>query len=600
MSERSIRRQARRREERRSRRGRRAKRVVLSTGVALGLGSIGANAEAAAPIEVTNTSDYDAGSLRQAITDAALNGPGLDTITFAPGIGDQIVLESSLLIQSPVDIEGPGAGELTVDADGNNNVFRMYDMPAYDLPVTISGLTITGGDATSDGGGIFSTGIAGPAPELTVADSVVTGNHTDDDGGGIYTNKGSLTLIDSTVSANTSSGGVEQPDGGGIAVFDTDGDQETEVSIQRSRITGNTTTHSGGGLLLLYPGAGISITGTTISGNHSLTGSGGGVEAYFTTDSGTFELDSSTVSGNSADNGGGGLALTGARQPTVIRDSTISGNTANRGGGIDDAPYPAPTYIESSTVSGNTATLPNGGGGIFRDQDGGMDLGDLTVRSSIVAGNKVGGAAQDLGQEPASLIGTTAGGAPLTQSPAGSNRLNVAAQLGPLADNGGPTLTLLPATTSPAIDAGIANGLTTDQRGLERTIDGDPANFAGSDGTDIGAVERDIVVDGALIKAKKTQKQKGKKIVVKVKVGAAEAATAMAKGKIGKAKLKPASKPIAAGETTVLKLKPKGKKTSKKLAKALDKGKKLKAKLSVTITDGAGNTETKRPKVKLK
>ena len=39
------------------------------------------------------------------------------------------------------------------------------------------------------------------------------------------------------------------------------------------------------------------------------------------------------------------------------------------------------------------------------------------------------------------------------------------------------------------IDAGIANGLTVDQRGLPRTVDQAKANATGSDGTDMGSVE---------------------------------------------------------------------------------------------------------------
>ena len=52
--------------------------------------------------------------------------------------------------------------------------------------------------------------------------------------------------------------------------------------------------------------------------------------------------------------------------------------------------------------------------------------------------------------------------------------------LGALGDNGGPTETMLPAETSPAIDKGAANGLQVDQRDLPRTTGA---------GTDIGSVE---------------------------------------------------------------------------------------------------------------
>ena len=62
--------------------------------------------------------------------------------------------------------------------------------------------------------------------------------------------------------------------------------------------------------------------------------------------------------------------------------------------------------------------------------------------------------------------------------------------LSALADNGGPTETMALNAGSPAIDAGVAAGATTDQRGLLRTYD-DPGtvNAATSDGTDIGAFE---------------------------------------------------------------------------------------------------------------
>ena len=68
--------------------------------------------------------------------------------------------------------------------------------------------------------------------------------------------------------------------------------------------------------------------------------------------------------------------------------------------------------------------------------------------------------------------------APVTTS--APNLTGVDPRLGPLADNGGPTQTMLPAAGSPVINAGTSNALATDQRGAPRTSGG---------GTDIGAVE---------------------------------------------------------------------------------------------------------------
>ena len=77
------------------------------------------------------------------------------------------------------------------------------------------------------------------------------------------------------------------------------------------------------------------------------------------------------------------------------------------------------------------------------------------------------------------VVGTgTVTGSPLTGDPL----------LGPLGDNGGPTRTMVPATGSPAIDAGAAFGLTTDQRGQARPSDFFSIANTG-DASDIGAVE---------------------------------------------------------------------------------------------------------------
>jgi hypothetical protein len=75
----------------------------------------------------------------------------------------------------------------------------------------------------------------------------------------------------------------------------------------------------------------------------------------------------------------------------------------------------------------------------------------------------------------------------------------VAAPLNPgldwkgLRSNGGPTQTVALLTGSAAIDKGTSVGLTstltTDQRGLPRTVDKTAANATGGDGTDIGAFE---------------------------------------------------------------------------------------------------------------
>ena len=90
-----------------------------------------------------------------------------------------------------------------------------------------------------------------------------------------------------------------------------------------------------------------------------------------------------------------------------------------------------------------------------------------------------------------------------------------------------------------------------------------------------------------------------------VQAGMSEAGTITAAGTVSVPKLskvykfKTASAPVAAGATVKLKLKL-AKKALKAVRKALKKGKKLKAKLTITATDGAGNRKVEKRTVKLK
>lgn len=119
---------------------------------------------------------------------------------------------------------------------------------------------------------------------------------------------------------------------------------------------------------------------------------------------------------------------------------------------------------------------------------------NLFLRCSLFAGN-TGGTAPDVSSTISitslgnNLVGVAGG----TVGFVGSDLLNVPANLGPLADNGGPTPTHALLAGSAAIDAGQACildrscasenldfDLFTDQRGLVRS---------GGSGVDIGAFE---------------------------------------------------------------------------------------------------------------
>lgn len=201
------------------------------------------------------------------------------------------------------------------------------------------------------------------------------------------------------------------------------------------------------------------------------TGSTGG-SVFEVTPSGVVTLDSLTLSGGSNfSSGGGGLYNTGN---TLVVDSTITANTASGGGGIMNGG--GSLTVSNSTLSGNTTLA--GGGGIWNLS------GTVTVEFSTITAN-TGGISDN-------VIGTsTSVLAAIVQDLSGSVSVDAYSivggdpELGPLADNGGPTWTHLPAHDSPAVDRAIGavgSDPVLDQRGVAR-----PQGAA----KDAGAVERE-------------------------------------------------------------------------------------------------------------
>jgi predicted outer membrane repeat protein len=443
-------------------------RIAVASGTAVALGAIAAGSPAeAATFNVTNLNDSGAGSLRQAIEDA--NGAaGADTILFQAGLTGTIVLTTGQLsITDSVDLQGPGAAALAVSGNNASRVFYLYNNAAL-IDVTLSGLTITGGNAS------IGAGIVDFDENLTLDQVTVTGNSASGDGGGLWADGFNMTLTirDSTISGNTSG-----DDGGGIYVEDTG----APLLIQRTVITGNDAADDGGGVYLYDPDDDVTIEDSTISGN-SAGDAGGGIYLY-SPDDGELTIRGTTISGNSAQRGGG-IFLYSPDHGGSIENSTISGNqaTAGDGGGI----YLYNLYnfaLHHVTVAGNSAS--GTGGGIFGQSS------SLPIDNSIVANNTAGinndlGNGIDGGFDASFDLIEAPGTANITDG--GGNIFNQDPQLGPLQNNGGPAQTHLPAATSPVIDAGNS-AFTVDQRGQAR-----PVGAA----VDIGSVEVAAAVPGTI------------------------------------------------------------------------------------------------------
>ena len=141
------------------------------------------------------------GDLRYVITQADQT-PGDNTINFS--VTGTITLNSALPdlnnTKGLIDIDGPGANNLTIS--GNNGV-RVFHIDSG-VMAKLTGLMITGGLASDgNGGGVLNDG------SLTVTTSTIWGNSASNSawsgssyGGGIY-NTCVLTVINSTISNNT-------------------------------------------------------------------------------------------------------------------------------------------------------------------------------------------------------------------------------------------------------------------------------------------------------------------------------------------------------------------------------------------------------------
>src|SRR5262249_3787354 len=132
-------------------------------------------------LTVTNNLDTGAlgdGSLRGEIA-AAQSG---DTINFASSLLGQTIrlTNGELAITRSLDIEGPGANQLTVSGGGASRVFDI----SGGVTVTIAGMTVTDGLANGSspvlagtGGGILNFG------RLTLANDVLSSNQAIGDAG---------------------------------------------------------------------------------------------------------------------------------------------------------------------------------------------------------------------------------------------------------------------------------------------------------------------------------------------------------------------------------------------------------------------------------
>jgi hypothetical protein len=453
--------------------------AVLAVSAVVGFGPR-VQVAGAATFNVTNCNDSGAGSLRDAVSNAASG----ETITFALSPSCSVITETSgrITVATNLTIDGPGASQLAVSGNLGDTVFGVDP----GVTAAISGLTIENG-SSGIGGGIFNHGA------LTVTGSTLSDN-TSGNGGGIFNYpEGTLTVTDSTFSNNNGSAitndgvmtvtDIVSDNGGGLANL---GNNCTMTVID------STMANNKGSGLWNNSGCVAAVTGSVFSGNLGTNNFGGGID-----NGGTLTVSDSTISSNNVGGGGGGISngSSGFNGGTLtLTDSTVSGNMAQYGGGIYNGG--GTLTVADDTLSGNSAS----GAGSF-GVGGGIDNsgGATTVMHSTVSGNTAasgyGGGIYNSPPSPffppasialvATIVANSGSGLDCAGTGISDNRYNLdddgscgfispslsrtPAGLAPsLANNGGPTLTLAlePGSAAAAAVTDPSDCAGADQRGV--------------------------------------------------------------------------------------------------------------------------------------
>ncbi|MBK8594652.1 MAG: hypothetical protein IPP07_20740 [Holophagales bacterium] len=356
------------------------------------------------------------------------------TVTFSCG-GAATISVRGMAISTMTPVVVDGGGLITLDGTGGSGgILNVYGGKTELPRVTLRNLTFANG--------VHSTGIVA--------------------GGAIYTN-GILTLENVTFTGNTA------PFGGALSQQACSACLEPTTVVRGCTFQGNAGSTTGGAI---HVGGGVvSVYDSTFSGNG---GRAPGLYAYLNSGQTrtVVSISGSSFTGNADTGGTGVLEINGlgAGGSFSVVNSTFSGNTTTgtsgppvsviKGGG-------ATTTLSNLTIAGNGAPA---GGAALRLSNG------TVVRNTILAGNTPGNCTPNL------TPGAGSGGNLQWGDNSCPGFASADPLLGALANNGGPTRTILPGAGSPALDAIPRADCPTgkDQRGWLR-----PAGA----GCDLGAVE---------------------------------------------------------------------------------------------------------------
>ncbi len=231
--------------------------------------------------------------------------------------------------------------------------------------------TLIQGNAAQSGGGIEDAGTTLTLSNVTLNANHAVGNNggSDGDGGGLDNQAGgNVTINNSLFLSNTAVNGTASSDSSGLlanpssTTFDGDGggifQSLGNLTVTNSQFTANIASVDGGGILFL--GQTLTISGVTFNNNQASSDAGGALALMPTGLAANGQgstIINTTITGNSTQVGGGGIADVGPGDLALLYD-TINANTAQtEGGGIAfvvETGTPV-LSLQNTIVAGNTA-----------------------------------------------------------------------------------------------------------------------------------------------------------------------------------------------------------------------------------------------------
>ncbi|MBV8301820.1 MAG: hypothetical protein JOY68_07845, partial [Candidatus Dormibacteraeota bacterium] len=375
-------------------------------------------------VPCVGTNPATCATLRDAVVQANTDTPG-DTISLGAGeyqlssctggsFNPHSPSDGALAIENSMTIQGAGSGSTTIDAPGTPCSAAPWNDPLIatcdGLNLTISGVTLSDGDASGSGPSQLESGGAVNVGDNTSCD--VPGGPD-----------GSLTMTDVKMSNNEAS----DNSGGGLAAG-FDDDQEFSVSLSGVTFATNTAKHYGGAMVFGDDdGATLTMQNVWATGNRAACGGGdcaGG--AFAILDSGTnagtatnvliennkasntdglaygggiyqtafgdlgpaiswnnVTLDGNAVTGGSAS--GGAMYATSGTTANLTNVTATNNSAAKWGGAVGIGIPTATVNIDASTIDGNTTSAANGAA-LYTDS------GPINVKQTILNGDTSNGA----------------------------------------------------------------------------------------------------------------------------------------------------------------------------------------------------------------